>query len=89
MGQGMPVKRKSLDPTIEALANKQMEPNECIKDWSEDRPGVVRVWLIDRELQRRLQQSRISRIRHGGRGRGLQFRWQDGQWVVTVCGWIS
>jgi hypothetical protein len=82
----MPKKRQSLDPTIEALANEHMEPNECILDWSEDRDGGVRVRLIDREMHRDMQE---HRIRRGGRGRGLEFRWQDGQWVVTVCGWIS
>jgi hypothetical protein len=86
MGPGMPAKRKPLGPTIEALAHMQLEPNECIFDWTENRDGVVRVRLIDRELQRMLQR---NRLRRGGHGRGLEFRWQDGQWVVSVAGWIS
>jgi hypothetical protein len=82
----MPAKRRPLDPTIDALAHQRLEPHESILDWSKDRDGVVRVRLIDRELHRRMQE---NLIRRGGHGRGLEFRWQDGQWVVSAGGWIS
>ena len=84
------VNRRQLDPAIEALVNEQLEPNECVLEWAEHRPGEVMVKLIDRELHLSLQDSRISRIRHGGFGRGLSFRRLEGKWVFEgVTSWIS
>jgi hypothetical protein len=84
------VKRRQLNPAIEALVNERLKPNECVLDWAEHRRGEVMVRVIDRELHCSLQDSRIPRIRYGGYGRVLSFRRQEGQWVfVGVGGWIS
>src|SRR5262245_3634261 len=81
------VKRRQLDPAIEALVNLRLQPNECVLDWVAHRRGEVMVRLIDQELRRRLQD---ARIRCGGYGRGLSFRRLEGKWVfVGVAGWIS
>jgi len=81
------VKRRQLDPEIEALVNKRLEPNECVLDWDEYRRGEVLVRLIDQELRRSLKE---ARMRRGGYGRGLSFRRLEGKWIfVGVGGWIS
>ena len=84
------VKRRQLDPAIEALVRERLEPNECVLDWNEHRRGEVMVRLIDRELRLSLQKSPVPRIRHGGYGRGLSFRQLESKWVfVGVASWIS
>jgi len=81
------VKRRQLDPAIEALVNERLQPNECVLDWAEYRRDEVSVRLIDQELRRFLQD---ARLRRGGYGRGLSFRRLEGKWVfVGVAGWIS
>jgi hypothetical protein len=84
------VKRRQLDPAIEALVYERLEPNECVLDWAEHRRGEVMVRVIDRELRLSLQDSPIARIRHSGYGRGFSFRRLEGKWVfVGVAAWIS
>jgi hypothetical protein len=80
-------RRRQLDSAIELLLQERLEPNECVASWHNLRPGQVTVMLIDRDMQRELKEHRLGR---GGRGRALEFRQQEGQWVfVAIGGWIS
>jgi hypothetical protein len=86
----MVTKNRPMDPVLEALVSERLEPNECVLDWSEVRPGEVNVRLIDRDMHRRHQESRIPRVRNGGYGRGLSFQRREGQWVLMgVAGWMT
>jgi hypothetical protein len=83
----MPRRRRQLDPAIDVLVRERLEANECVQGWHDPRSGRVTVRLIDRDLQRWLREHRLAR---GGCGRTLEFRQQEGQWVlVDVGGWIS
>ena len=79
-------KARKLSPAIEAQVRDRLQPNECVRSWTELRSGEVTVFLINKDLQRICKKSG----RGAGMGRLLSFQRRDGEWqFLATGGWIS